>query len=94
MKDFEMYSVQKPLKLTKCETQIIEFLDGDYAGVSIPHTDTLVLTFNIATHKIRRILIDIGSLADILYMTAFELMKKDQGKIVPARHSLVGFSGE
>jgi hypothetical protein len=30
----------------------------------------------------------------MLYKTAFELMKIDRGKIVPARHLLVGFSGK
>jgi hypothetical protein len=36
MKDFEVYSVQKPLKSTKCETQIIGFLDDDYSGCLFP----------------------------------------------------------
>jgi len=94
MRNFEVYSVQKSPKLTKCETQIIEFSDDDYAGVSIPHTDTLVLTLDIANDKIRRILIDTRSSTDIQYKIAFEPMKIDQGKIVPTRQSLVGFSRE
>jgi hypothetical protein len=53
-----------------------------------------VLSLAIANHRIHRILIDIGSSADILYKIAFELMKIDRGKIVPARHSLLGFSRE
>jgi hypothetical protein len=53
-----------------------------------------MLSLAIANHGIHRILIDTGSSADILYKMAFELMKIDRGKIVPARHSLVGFSGE
>jgi hypothetical protein len=92
MKDFELYSVQEPPKTTKCETQIIGFSDDDYMWVSFLHTDTLVLTLAIANHRIHRILIDTGSL--VLFKTAFELMKIDRGKIVPARHSLVGFLGE
>jgi hypothetical protein len=39
-------------------------------------------------------LIDTGSSTDILYKSAFELMKVDRSKVVSARHSLVGFSGE
>jgi hypothetical protein len=66
IKDFEVYSVQKPPKSTKCETHIIGFSNNDYAGVSLPHTDALVLSFAIANHKIHRILIDTWSLADIL----------------------------
>jgi hypothetical protein len=70
------------------------FLDDDYAGVSLLHTNALVLSLTIANHKIHRILINKGSSADILYKSAFELMKIDQSKVVPTRHSLVGFSGE
>jgi hypothetical protein len=69
-------------------------LDDDYAGVSLPHTDALVLSLAIANHKIHRILIDTKSSVDILYKIAFELMKIEWRKIVPARHSLVGFLGE
>jgi hypothetical protein len=50
--------VQKPLKLTKCETQIIRFSDDNYARVSLLHTDALVLSLAIANHRIHRILID------------------------------------
>jgi hypothetical protein len=39
MKDFEVYSVQKPPKSRKPEAQVIGFSDDDYAGVSLPHTD-------------------------------------------------------
>jgi hypothetical protein len=42
-----------------------------------------VLTLDIANHKIRRILIDTWSSADILYKTTFELMKIDAGTSIP-----------
>jgi len=94
IRNFEVYSIQKPPKSRKRETEIIEFSDDDYAGVFLPHTDALVLSLAIANHKIHRILIDTGSLADILYKSAFELIKIDPSKVILARHSLVGFSGE
>jgi hypothetical protein len=92
MKDFVLYTVQKPPKSRKCKTQIIGFSD-DYEGMSLPYIDTLVLSLVIANHRIHRILIELCS-TDILYKTAFELKNIDRGKIVPARHSLVGFTGE
>jgi hypothetical protein len=91
---FEVYSVQKPPKSQKRDAQVIGFSDDDYAGVSLPHTDALVLSLVIANHKIHRILIDTGSSADILYRSAFEQMKIDRNGVIPARHSLVGFTGE
>jgi hypothetical protein len=62
--------------------------------MTLPYNDTLVLSLVFSNHKIHRILIYTGSSADILYKTAFELMKIDCGKIVMVRHSLVGFSRE
>jgi hypothetical protein len=73
---------------------VIGFSDDDYAGVSLPHNDALVLSLVMANHKVHRILIDTGSSADILYRSAFEQMKIDRNKVMPARHSLVGFTGE
>jgi hypothetical protein len=73
---------------------VIGFSNDDYAGVSLPHTDALVLSLAIANPKIHRILINTGSSADILYRSAFEFMKIDRRKVIPARHSLVGFTGE
>jgi len=66
MKDFEVYSVQNPPKSTKYETQIIEFSDDDCAGVSILHTEALVLILYIANHKIRQILIDTWSSVEFM----------------------------
>jgi hypothetical protein len=77
MKDFEVYSVKRPVKSRRCETLVIGFLDEDYAGVSIPHTDALVVTLAIANHKIHRIQVDNGSSANILYQLAFEHIKID-----------------
>jgi len=51
MKDIKVYSMLKPPKSTKCENQIIGFLDDDYAGVSLPHIDALVLSLAIANHR-------------------------------------------
>ncbi|XP_062155166.1 uncharacterized protein LOC133863216 [Alnus glutinosa] len=94
LQDFEVYSVQKPPKSQKRDAQVIGFSDDDYEGLSLPHTDALVLSLVIANHKIHRILIDTGSSADILYRSAFEQMKIDRDRVISARNSLVGFTGE
>jgi hypothetical protein len=94
MKDFEVYSVERRAKSRRCETLVIGFLDDDYARVSLPQTDALVVTLAIANHKIYQILLDNGSSADILYQSAFKHMKIDQEKISPARYPLLSFLGE
>lgn len=37
---------------------------------------------------------DAGSSADILYKSAFELMKVDQGNLAPTEYPLIGFTSE
>jgi len=52
LKDFQVYSKDRPAKSRRCETLVIGFSDEDYAGVSLPYTDALVVTLAIANHKI------------------------------------------
>lgn len=70
------------------------FFYEDYARVSLPHTDALVITLTIENHNIHQILVDNGSSADILYWSAFEYMDRGREKITPARFPLLGFIGE
>jgi hypothetical protein len=62
--------------------------------MSLPHIDALVITLTIANHNIHHILVDNGSLADILYWSAFTYMNICLDKIVSARYPLMGFVGE
>jgi hypothetical protein len=88
--DFQVFFVERPAKSRRCETLVIGFSDEDYAGVSLPHTDALVVTLAIANHKIHRILVDNGSSADILYQSPSKPMKIGQEKIVPAKYPFCG----
>jgi hypothetical protein len=66
LKEFEVYSIQRPPKMRKYEDLIIDFSNEDFAGVSLPHSDALVVTLAIVNHNIHRILVDTGSSADII----------------------------
>jgi hypothetical protein len=92
--DFEVYSVQKPPKSHKYNPLVIGFSDDDYAGVSLPHTDALVVTLMIANYQTRRILVDTGSSADILFKSAFDYMGVPREKVVSVSCQLQGFAGE
>ena len=59
-----------------------------------PHTDTFVVTTNIAGFIVHNILIDNGSSADILFIKPFEQMNLDRRTLEPARNSLFGFGGK
>ena len=49
---------------------------------------------NIAGFNTRRVMIDNGSSADILYLPAYQQMKLDKEKLLPMEAPLVGFTGD
>ena len=49
----------------------ITFTDEDARRVHHPHDDAIIITLLIADYMTRRVLIDKGSLSDILYYLAF-----------------------
>ncbi|XP_065630818.1 uncharacterized protein LOC136068082 [Quercus suber] len=53
------------------DEQAITFTDEDAERIHYPHDDAIVITLFIADYKTRRVLIDNGSSADILYYPAF-----------------------
>jgi hypothetical protein len=89
-----VYSVQKPPKSRKYDPMIVGFSDDDYVGVSLPHTDALVVALTIANHQTQRILVDTGSSADILFKSTFDYMGVPWERVVPVSCHLLGFAGE
>jgi hypothetical protein len=87
-------SLNKPGRVRKRGSEEVTFSEEDEWGVSVPHDDPLVVTMTVANCSVRRILIDNGSSADILYWTAFSQMKISRDKMRPIRTPLVGFAGE
>ena len=51
--------------------QDMSFNEADARGVKQPHYDPLVIMLNIEGFNTKRILVDNGSSADIIYLLAF-----------------------
>ncbi|GFY91595.1 hypothetical protein Acr_07g0017910 [Actinidia rufa] len=71
----------------------VTFSNDDLRGVHLPHDDALVVSAIIANFNVQRILIDNGSSADILFISAFEKMKIGLDKLHPFHTPLIGFGG-
>ncbi|GAV84247.1 hypothetical protein CFOL_v3_27691, partial [Cephalotus follicularis] len=54
------------------DEEVISFSEADYEGVRLPHDDPVVVTLLVELFTMKRILIDNGSSADILYKHAFD----------------------
>jgi hypothetical protein len=68
----EVYSLQKPPKIIKKDSMVLSFSKEDAQGVVMPHDNALVVIVTMANQMINRILVDNGSLANILYWPAFK----------------------
>ena len=84
--------MQKSNKKPRVEDLPITFTEEDAYKVFHPHDDALVVTMEIAGYSTRH-LIDNGSSADIIYLTAFQQMKIDKDQLQPIETPLVGFAG-
>ena len=80
-------------KTKTTEEQAITFMDEDAARIHHPHDDAIVITLLIADYITKRVLVDNGSSADILYYPAFQQMKLERDQLCPMYSSLVGFGG-
>lgn len=61
----------------------------------MPHDDDpMVVTLQIFKWDVKRVLIDSGSSADILYYDTFDRMGLDPEQLQPFRGTLAGFNGE
>ena len=66
-----IFVVQRTPKNIRLDNQIISFSEEDTTGTHQPHDDALVITMNIADFITRRVMINNGSLADVLYLLAY-----------------------
>ena len=56
------------------DEQAITFTDKDTERIHHPHDDAIIITLLIADYTTRKMLVDNGSSADILYYPAFQQM--------------------
>jgi hypothetical protein len=93
-KHHEVMTIERPHKSHRRESMVVGFSDEDYAGVSLPQTNAIVVTLQVANHRIHQMFINNGSLADILYWSAFQHMEISPKKVISATCPLVGFARE
>ena len=63
-------------------------------GVKQPHNDPLVIMLNIEGFNTKRILVNNGSSADIIYLPAFQQLRLDPKRLHLFDSPLVSFSGD
>ena len=72
----------------------MSFNEADSKGVKQLHNDPLVIVLTIEGFNTKRILVDNGSSADIIYLPAFQKLKLDPRRLRPFDSPLVSFNGD
>ncbi|KAK3008615.1 hypothetical protein RJ639_014357 [Escallonia herrerae] len=82
-----------PTKKQKKElAQTISFSDDDVGDTRIPHDDPLVVTLRVGNFDVKRILVDNGSSAEVLFYEAFQRMNIPSNRLRKIDTPLYGFS--
>jgi hypothetical protein len=61
---------------------------------STPHADALVINCRVAGWDLHKVMVDNGSLADIIFQHAFDRMGISHSLLKPADNPLYGFGGK
>ena len=73
---------------------VLGFSDEDKLGTIQPHDDALVVTLRISGYDVRRVMIDQGSAAEIMYHDLFKGLKLKPKNLTAYSSPLVSFKGK
>jgi hypothetical protein len=88
-----MLGVQGTFIRSKWSHIPITFSQEDLQLKDYPHNDALVISCVIKGFLVHNVLVDTGSVADIIFAKAFRQMQEPEDKIHDATHPLCGFGG-
>ncbi|XP_038688681.1 uncharacterized protein LOC119987854 [Tripterygium wilfordii] len=74
------------------EAITITFTKEDATGVIFLHNDTLVISLQIGAATVKRMMVDQGSLAEIMYYSLFQKLGKTHADLIPAPTHMVGLN--
>ncbi|GAV88820.1 hypothetical protein CFOL_v3_32241, partial [Cephalotus follicularis] len=74
--------------------EVISFSESDLEGVRLPHDDPVEITLLVELFSMKRVLVDSGSSADILFKPAFDHLRILEEQLKQLKTPLVGFTGE
>ncbi|XP_010463425.1 PREDICTED: uncharacterized protein LOC104744101 [Camelina sativa] len=84
----------KWIKLAASDLPEVTFLEKETKDLRTPHDDALVISLDIANHKVCRILIDTGSSVDLIFLETLTRMGTGKERITGPPSPLVSFTSE
>ena len=73
---------------------VMGFSDEDKIGTIQPHNDALVITLRIGGYDVKRVMVDQGSAAEIMYPDLYKGLNLKAEDLMPYSSPLVSFEGK
>ena len=73
---------------------VLGFLDEDKMGTIQPHDDALVITLRISGYDVKRVMIDQGNAAEIMYPNLYKGLNLKHESLTAYSSPLVSFEGK
>ena len=87
-------SSSMPKRIKMNISLVLGFLEKDKQGTIQPHDDTLVVTFRIGGYDVKRVIIDQGSAAEIMYPNLYRGLGLKPENLTAYSSPLVSFEGK
>ena len=87
-------SSHEPKRAKPDQSLIMGFSDEDKIGTIQPHDDVLVITLQIGAYDVKRVMVDHGSAAEIMYPNLFKGLNLRAKDLTPYNSPLVSFEGK
>ena len=84
----------EPKKAKVSIQQVLSFSDEDKVGTIQPHDDALVITLRIGGYDMRRVMVDQGSDAEIMYLDLYNGLNLRPENLTAYDSPLVSFNGK
>ncbi|GAA0168134.1 hypothetical protein LIER_40503 [Lithospermum erythrorhizon] len=75
------------------KSQQISLSGNELRGIELPHDDPVIIAPLISNFKVERMLVNMGSSVDILYLSTFDKLQLSRSHIQPITTLLTGFTG-
>ena len=69
----------------------LSFSEEDKIGTTQPHDDALLITFRIGDYDVKRVMVDGGSAAEIMYPDLYKGLKLKPEDLMPYSSPLISF---
>ena len=84
-------SQSKPKKARRNSRPVLSFSEEDKVGTTQPHDNALLITLRIGGYNVKRVMVDGGSIAEIMYPDLYKGLKLKPEHLMPYSSLLMSF---